>query len=139
MRLLFDVNIVLDVIFQRPGALASPELIVSCSQHNLAWLAWLAWHSLATLAYLIECQQNAKTAHLAIIELLAWTQIATTGHAEALTALNLPTSDFEDALHVSAALACQARYVTTFNVCNFKASPIPALTPEKFLAQQGQG
>ena len=52
---------------------------------------------------------------------MAWEQVATTGRADALTALNLSMSDFEDALKVSAALACQASYVITRNVRDFKA------------------
>lgn len=135
MRLLIDINIILDVVFQRPGEPFSSELIASCSQQNQAWLAW---HSIATLAYLIERQKDAKAAHLAITELLTWAQVATTGHADALQALKLPMGDFEDALQVSAALACHANYVITRNVRDFKASPVPALTPEKFLVFQAQ-
>ena len=59
MRLLLDINVILDVIFQRPGEAASSELIATCSQQNQAWLAW---HSAATLSYLIKRQQNAKAA-----------------------------------------------------------------------------
>ncbi|MDB5891031.1 MAG: pilus biosis protein [Polaromonas sp.] len=135
MRLLLDINIILDVIFQRPGESASSELIASCSQQNQAWLAW---HSVATLAYLIERQHNAMAARTAIAELLTWAQVATTGHADALQALKLPMSDLEDALQVSSALACQANYVITRNVSDFLASPVPALTPEKYLQQQAR-
>lgn len=131
MRLLIDINIILDVVFQRPGEPSSSELIASCSQQNQAWLAW---HSIATLTYLIERQKDAKAAHLAITELLTWAQVATTGHADALQALKLPMGDFEDAMQVSAALACHANYVITRNVRDFSASPVPALTPEEFLA-----
>lgn len=131
MRLLLDINIILDVIFQRPGEAASSALIATCSQQNQAWLAW---HSVATLSYLIERQQNAQGARLAITELLAWTRVATTGHSDALQALQLPMADFEDSLQASAAMACGANYIITRNVRDFAASPVPALTPEKYLA-----
>lgn len=131
MRLLLDINVILDVIFERPGEAASSELIATCSQQNHAYLAW---HSVATLSYLIQRQQNAKAAHLAITELLAWAQVATTTHSDALQALQLTMTDFEDALQASAALACGATYIITRNVRDFAASPVPAITPEKYLA-----
>lgn len=131
MRLLIDINVILDVIFQRPGEAASSELIATCSQQNQAYLAW---HSIATLFYLVERQQNAKTAYLVITELLAWAQVASTGHADALQALQLTMTDFEDALQASAALACGANFIITRNVGDFAASPVPAMTPEKYLA-----
>ena len=131
MRLLIDINVILDVIFQRPGEVASSAVIATCSQQNQAYLAW---HAVAMLSYLIERQQNAKAAHLAITELLVWAQVASTGHSDALQALQLTMTDFEDALQASAALACGANYIITRNVRDFAASPVPAITPEKYLA-----
>ncbi len=132
MRLLLDTNIILDVVFQRPGEHVSSALITSCGPQNQALLAW---HSVATLAYLIERERNAAMARDVITDLLTWAQVATTGHADALQALQLPMPDFEDALQVCAALACGADYVITRNQRDFVKSPVPALTPEEFLAR----
>ena len=131
MRLLLDINVILDVILERPGETASSDLIATCSQQNQAWLAW---HSVATLSYLIERQQNAKAARLAITELLTWAKVATTGHSDALQALHWTMADFEDALQASAAMACGANYIITRNMRDFAVSPVPAITPEKYLA-----
>ena len=129
MRLLLDINILLDVIFERPGATASSALIATCGRDHQASVAW---HSIATLAYLIERQQNAVAARAAITDLLSWAQVATTGHLDALQALHLTMPDFEDALQASAALACGANYIITRNLRDFKSSPVLALTPEAF-------
>ncbi len=43
--------------------------------------------------------------------------------------------DFEDALQVSAAVACQADVIITRNVGDFAASSILSCTPEDFLAK----
>lgn len=134
MQLLLDINIILDITFARPGAKASSQLIASCGQRNQAWLAW---HTIATLSYMIERQINAATARAAITELLQWAQVASTGHAHAVQALALPMADFEDALQAAAAVACGAHYIITRNTRDFVASPVPALTPEKYLAQFG--
>jgi sugar/nucleoside kinase (ribokinase family) len=132
MRLLLDINIVLDVAFQRPGEPASSELIVRCGREHQAWLAW---HSLATIAYLIEHQQSAAMAREFIRGLLGWADVAVTQHADAVQALDWPMPDFEDALQAAAAVACGAQFIITRNGRDFKASPIPALTPESFLTQ----
>jgi predicted nucleic acid-binding protein len=131
MRLLLDINIFLDVVFQRPGEPASSALIASCSKTNEAWLAW---HSVATLAYLIERQQSADQARAFIADSLTWARVATTGHDDALHALDWPMPDFEDALQASAALACGAAYIITRNGRDFAGSPVPAITPEDFLS-----
>ena len=130
MKLLLDINIILDVVFDRPGAATSSALIATCGPQNQAWLAW---HSVATLSYLIEREKDAATARAVITDLLTWAQVATTGHSDALQALQLPMADFEDALQVTVAQACGASYIITRNVRDFAKSPVAALTPEKYL------
>ena len=132
MLLLLDINIILDVVFQRPGEPATSALIGSCNEQHQAWLAW---HSVATLAYLIERERNPAVARELVTGLLSWARVATTGHQDAIQALQLPMSDFEDALQVSAAQACGADYIITRNGRDFVQSPLPALSPEEFLAR----
>jgi len=130
MRLLIDINVLLDVALQRPGAPASAKLLGLCGrQHE----GWLAWHSVATLAYLIERQQSAISGRDFIRSMLVWADVAHTGRADALAALDLPMRDFEDALQVAAAMACGAQVIVTRNERDFKASPVPALNPDAFL------
>ena len=130
MKLLLDINIILDVVFARPGEPTSSAVIATCSQQNQAWLAC---HSVATLAYLIEREKNAATAREVITDLLIWARVATTGHSDAMHALQLPMADFEDALQVAAAQACDTKYIITRNVRDFGKAPVTAVTPEKFL------
>ena len=132
MLLLLDINIILDVVFQRPGEPASSALIGFCNEQHQAWLAW---HSVATLAYLIERERNPAVAREFVTGLLSWARVATTGHQDAVQALQLQMSDFEDALQVSAAQACGADYIITRNGRGFVQSPLPALSPEEFLVR----
>jgi predicted nucleic acid-binding protein len=135
VRLLIDINVLLDVALQRPGAPASARLLGLCGrQHE----AWLAWHSVATLAYLIERQDSAISSRDFIRGLLVWADVANTGRVDALAALDLPLSDFEDALQVAAAMACGAQFIVTRNERDFRPSPVPALNPEAFLRQYAQ-
>lgn len=130
MRLLLDINILLDVAFQRPGERASSQVIARCGHEHEAWLAW---HSVATLAYLIERQQSAASAREFLRGLLGWANVAETQRAHAQQALDWPMPDFEDALQAAAAVACGAQIILTRNERDFKASPVPAMTPETFI------
>jgi hypothetical protein len=54
-----------------------------------------------------------------------------------LRALALGWKDFEDAVQALSALQCQADYLITRNTADFEHSPVPALSPEAFLAVHG--
>ncbi|HMN77877.1 MAG TPA: PIN domain-containing protein [Burkholderiaceae bacterium] len=136
MRLLLDINVLLDVAFQRPGEPASTKLIGQC---GAAHEAWVAWHTLATLAYLIERQLDAAAARSFVQGLLDWADVAPTTRADAVQAVGLSIPDFEDALQAAAAMACGAQAIVTRNVRDFKGSPVPAMTPETFLRRFGVG
>jgi predicted nucleic acid-binding protein len=130
MRLLLDINVLLDVGFERPGADASARVIETSGGSGEAWIAW---HTLATLSYLIHRQGSKVQAREFISGLFAWAKVSPTTQYHAELALSLPMSDFEDALQSAAAIACDARYIITRNIADFAASPVPALTPEAFL------
>ena len=130
MRLLLDINILLDVAFQRPGEPATAQIIARCGREHQAWLAW---HSVATLAYLIERQHSAAQARDFVRGLLGWADVAVTQRSDAQRALDWPMPDCEDALQAAAAMACGAQIIITRNVRDFKGSPVPAMTPEVFI------
>ena len=132
MCLLLDLNVLLDVAFQRPGEPASSQVIARCGREHEAWLAW---HSVATLAYLIERQHSAAQARDFVRGLLVWADVTVTQRSDAQQALDWPMPDYEDALQAAAAVACGAQIVITRNVRDFKGSPVPAMTPEVFIQQ----
>jgi predicted nucleic acid-binding protein len=130
MRLLLDINILLDVAFQRPGEPATSQVLARCGREHEAWLAW---HSIATLAYLIERQHSKAAAREFMRGLLTWADIATTLRTDAQQALDWAMPDYEDALQAAAAVACGAQVIVTRNVRDFRGSPVPAMTPEAFV------
>ena len=132
MRLLLDVNVLLDVAFQRPGEPATAQVIARCGREHEAWLAW---HSVATLAYLIERQHSAAEARDFVRGLLLWAEVAITQRSDARQALDWPIPDCEDALQAAAAMACGAQIIITRNASDFQGSPVAAMTPEGFIQQ----
>ncbi len=73
-------------------------------------------------------------ARVALTDLLRFLSVATVDHATVEKALNLPYSDFEDAVQMMAAVQAGAQYVVTRNVQDYKAGPLPALQPAELLA-----
>ena len=73
-----------------------------------------------------------------INDLLHFIEVAPTGTREAKQALAFPMTDLEDALQAAAALAFDAMFVVTRKVKDYKNSPIPTITPAKFLSEVGR-
>ena len=130
MKLLLDTNVLLDTLLGRAGAKASGDIIASCPAVHTGFIAW---HGLATIYYLVSKAKSAATAQACVKALLAWAQVADTGHADALRAIGYSMFDFEDALQAAAAEASGASFIITRNGKDFANSPIPVLTPEDFL------
>ena len=64
-----------------------------------------------------------------ILNLLDWAEIAPTDTASVRYAASLPIEDFEDALQVAAARACDARHIVTRNLRDYEGSGIRAVSP----------
>jgi predicted nucleic acid-binding protein len=132
MRVFFDTNVLLDDYYQRVGAAASKEAGSYCadSPHQ----GWIAWHTISNAYYLVRNHsKSGEKAGKFVADLLAWVEVTATSRSDALAALAFGMGDFEDALQLAAAVACGADVLLTRNNADFKASPIPVMTPEEFL------
>jgi predicted nucleic acid-binding protein len=136
MRLLLDTNILLDVLLsERIGKAASTEVLNLCEAGSHQGL--VAWQTLPTISYYHrKCHSDQETWDM-LHDLLAFIDVPTVGKPDALKAWNYSLTDFEDALQVACAEADQADYIITRNLRDFASSPVPALSPESFLALHG--
>lgn len=133
MRLFLDTNVLLDGYFQRAGAAASDAVLTRCD--GVTHTGWMAWHTLSNAFYLVRGHSKSPATALQFVtELLAWAEVAQTSKPDALWATQSGINDFEDALQLAAANSCGADVVITRNPGDFKASVIPVMTPEAFLA-----
>lgn len=132
MKVLFDTNVVLDVVLDRP-------LLAASSRAALTWgfdhpgRACLAWHSVATLAYLIRKHGTPENVRPLIAELAARLEIVGGTDRELLRAIALPIADFEDAMIAALAETADATHIVTRNRPDFRRSPVKAVSPEDFL------
>lgn len=133
MRLLVDSDVLLDVAAKREPWLRTSGGVLDLCELG-AHSAFVSWHSLANLYYCTATQRKAGARRF-IRALIRFAQVVQTGTEDMAYALDLPVPDLEDAMQAAAAVACRAHYVVTRNTRHFGKSPIPAITPAKFLAQ----
>jgi predicted nucleic acid-binding protein len=137
VKVFFDTNILLNSLLGEPGAKSSNESVLLCREGDHE--GWIAWHTISNAHYIARSRSKSPLVALDFVaDLLAWVEIAETGKHDALAALEFGMRDFEDALQLTAAVACGSEVILTRNTTDFKVSPIPVMTPEEFLASLAQ-
>jgi predicted nucleic acid-binding protein len=131
-KVLFDTNIVLDVLLdRRPHADASAA----------AWAAVeigrsegrLTAHAITTIHYLIRKETGDAKARRIVSAILRVFGVAPVDSAVLQEALQLPLADFEDAVTVAAARCAGCECIVTRDPKGFRGSPLRSLTPEAAL------
>ena len=133
LDVLFDLNILLDVLQDRPGFYADSARLLSLAETG-SIQGWLAAHSITTLFYLIARDKSPDQARVAITGLLQFVKIALTDQNTVEQALNLPYRDFEDAVQMIAALQIKAQYLVTRNVRDYSPALLAVIQPAELLA-----
>jgi predicted nucleic acid-binding protein len=131
-RILFDTNIVLDVLLDR-----QPHVEASAA----AWAAvetgisegMLAAHAVTTIHYLVRKELSDIKARRIISAILRVFGIATIDGRVVQEALQLPFSDFENAVTAAAARSAGCEFIVTRDPKGFRGSPVRCLTPEAII------
>ena len=128
-RILFDTNVVLDVLLdRRPYAEASAAAWASVETGSSEGM--LAAHAVTTIHYLIRKEMGNNKARRIVSAILRVFGVAAVDGAVVQEALQLPFSDFEDAVTAAAARLAGCECIVTRDPKGFRGSPVPALTPE---------
>ena len=128
-RILFDVNVVLDVLLDRkPYAEASAAAWAAVETGMAEGL--LAAHAVTTIHYLVRKETGAVKARGILSAILRVFGIAAVNSTVIQEALQLPCSDFEDAVTAAAARLATCDYIVTRDPKGFRGSTIRPLTPE---------
>ena len=134
--LLLDSDILIDsALVREPYATSANALLAQLRQGRER--ACMAWHTVSNVHYIVARERDAAFARRFIADILEFLEVAPTDTADLRYALDLPMTDFEDALQAAAARACGARSIVTRNVRDFARSPVPAVTPGDALARIG--
>lgn len=133
LRVLIDLNVVLDVLQRRQPFYAMSAHVLAAAETGLVE-GHVAAHSLTTLFYLLARHESGDQARVALTDLLAFLTVAAVDGTVIGQALNLPYTDFQDAVQMMAAVGCGAEYLVTRNVRDYKAGPLPVLQPAELVA-----
>jgi predicted nucleic acid-binding protein len=133
MNVMFDLNVLLDVIQKRePHFAASAEVCARAVRKEFT--AFVPAHAVTTLAYVVRRHVGPKKEAEVLDWLLANFKVASTGHPDLLRARAYGWTDFEDAVVAALAEGNGCRLILSRNIRDFKGSTVPAMTPEEFLA-----
>lgn len=132
MKIMIDVNIVLDMIQKRhPHYQYSSTVLSEVLYQRIQGV--LPGHGMTTIYYLVARHDTPQKANESIDWLLANFDIISTDNALFQRARCLPFDDFEDAVVAVSAEVAACDYIVTRNMPDFEHSPIPAITPEEFV------
>ncbi len=93
----------------------------------------VAWHTVSNVYYVLRAARGDAKTRAFISDMLRFSAVASGGTEAVNHALSFSMDDFEDALQGAAAIASDAQFIITRNVCDYRRSPLPAMTPHNFL------
>lgn len=130
MKILFDTNVVLDVLMDRlPHSEAASELFSQVEKGTI--IGYLCSTTITTLFYLASKSIGAERAREEIRKLLTLFEIAPVNRFVIESALDADFSNFEDAVIHEAACHSGADAIVTRNQKDFKKSRIPVYSSEE--------
>jgi len=135
-RVLFDVNVVLDVLANRaPFAEDSAKALGLAEAGLVAGL--VAAHTITTLHYLLERDLGPQRTRKVLGDLLRIVEIAPVDGERIRHALALGWRDFEDAVQASCAENEECDFLVTRDKAGFKKAIVRIAGPGELLALVG--
>jgi len=129
MKVLIDVNVVLDVLLDRQPHYAASAAVWSAIEGG-AVEGLLSAHAVATIHYLIRKEQGATKARHTLAAILRVFGVAMVDERVILRALEMQSPDFEDSVTAAAAEMAECDFIVTRDPKGFRGSPVQALAPE---------
>lgn len=134
MRVLIDLNVVLDVVQRRePHYADSAKVLGKAAEGEIQ--AVLPGHALPTLYYVVTNFADRERATSLVDWLLSRFEIVGETREVFLHARTLDFRDFEDAVVAAAARQAGCERIVTRNLRHFRSSPVPAVTPRELSAE----
>jgi len=133
MKVLFDTNIILDVLLDRKPFSEHASYLMSKverSQIN----GFICATTVTTIHYLLAKHLDKDKAKESINSIMALFEVSSVNRVVIENALNSKFTDFEDSVLHESARHSGAEYIITRNIKDYKSSKIPVYTPTEFLS-----
>jgi predicted nucleic acid-binding protein len=133
MKVLFDTNVLLDVLLARkPFAEAAVQLMSLADKGKLQGV--LCATSMMTIHYLAAKAVGRRQARKHVRELLAIFEVAVVDRGVLEQALEMRFQNFEDAVLHESARAAGAAAIVTCNLRDFARTSLPIFSPGELLS-----
>jgi len=132
MNILFDTNIVLDVLLDRKPFSAPASIIFSWVEAG-EFIGFLAATTVTTIFYLATKVVGKKQAEEEISKLLSIFAIAPVNRVVLEAAINSKFTDFKDAVLYEATRHASVQAIVTRDAAGFKYAKIPVYSPEELI------
>lgn len=133
MKVLFDTNVVLDLLLDRNEFVDDASILISKVDTNEI-NGFLCATTITTIHYLLEKSLNTTQAANHIKTLLNMFDIAPVTSEILERALDSKFTDYEDSVLHEAALGVDIDSIVTRDYSGFKNAKIPAYTPKELIA-----
>ena len=132
MKILFDTNVILDVLLDRdPFSEPASYLLSRVERSEIN--GFVCATTITTIYYLTAKILGPKAAIPHIDSLLSLFEIAPVNRAVLENAMSTKFNDFEDAVLHEAARRAGVEYIVTRNVVDFRNSKLPVYEPMEFI------
>ena len=136
MKLLVDINVLLDVLLDREPHAAASSAVWSAIERSVAE-GLVAAHAVTTIYYLIRREQNEANTKRTVGAVMSVFGVAPVDQSVIREALAMPMGDFEDAVTAAAARRAGCDLIVTRDPKGFRGSTVRALAPEAVVALLG--
>jgi predicted nucleic acid-binding protein len=133
LKLLLDINVILDVVLGRKPWVQEAARLLSAVEEGRAE-GHVAAHTITTIYYIVAREKGRQVAARAVTDLLRIVRVVAIGGSDFQQALVLEIDDFEDAVQAAAALQIGADYLVTRNARDFSDASVKVCTPGEVLA-----
>ena len=133
MRVLFDTNVLMDVLLERQPFVHESAAVVDQVVRG-AVTGLIGATTVTTIFYLASREIGSKDAMRQIQKLMNLYEVAPVTRSVLDAAITSNSSDFEDAVLAEAAHQAGAQAIITRNLKDFARSPVRAYTPRQWLA-----
>lgn len=132
MKVLFDTNVILDVLLDRePFADDAAYLLSKVERSEIT--GFVGATTITTIHYLATKALGANAAARHIDAILSLFVIASVNRLVLESVAKSKFNDFEDAVIHESALHAGAKYIVTRNSIDFKRSQLPVFEPREFI------
>lgn len=132
MRVLLDLNVILDVLLERDPWRVEAEQIWDANRDGRID-AFVSAAGVPTIFYVVRKQADLSRSHLAVVNCLRSLEIAVVDRPALEMASTLPGSDYEDNLQIACASLAGLDAIVTRDPKGFAGSTVAVLSPAELL------